>query len=120
MAGFVVVHHRRDGDQPWSNNWGDDDRLQMITTTAEIAARCEQAHRTGERIYVHRCGLDARPPLICCSVEVESASYDAMAGCVSFSAFEFVGLPPSRKPARGENWYEADPPTSHRKAPFRR
>jgi hypothetical protein len=86
----------------------------MITTTAQIAARCEQAHRSGERIYVHRCGFGGRPPSICCSVQVESASYDAKVGWVSFSAFELVGRSPSRQPARGDNWYEADPPRSHR------
>jgi hypothetical protein len=107
---FVVVHHRRDREQPWVNLWDDDDRLQAITTTSDIAARCERARRNAERIYVHRCGWARGRPLVCCSVLVRGAGRDDEIGWVKFSDPLVLQAEPTVHPARGQDSYEADVP----------
>lgn len=110
MAFFVVVHHRRDANQPWQNEWTDDDRLRAISTTPGIAARCRLAMRRDERIFVHRCRWKEMNPVICCSVLVKEAQHDAMLGWVGFRNPEVYTATPPVQPVRGQNCYEADPP----------
>ena len=120
MAFYVVVHHRRDPYQPWANTWLDDDRLKVISTTAEIAARCDQAQRSNEQVFVHRCAWLGGPAVVCCSVAVKAARYDEKLGWVEFADSKVLGHSPRHQPGRGENSYDADPPTStaaHSSAP---
>ncbi len=107
MALFVVLHHRRDGDQPWVNRWIDSDRLHAITTTADIAARCSLAKRRRERVYVHRCGWAGGQPSICCSVIVKDAGHDENIGWVEFREPVVLDVTPTFHPGRGENYYDA-------------
>ena len=115
MAYYVVVHHRRDSDQPWSNTWIDDDRLEVISTTGEIAQRCDQVKRQGERVFVHRCGWEAWPPVVCCSLAVKRAIHDEKLGWVEFHDHVIIGIPPLVAPGSGQNSYEAPAPDSGRK-----
>src|SRR5437879_2791155 len=74
MALYLVVHHRRDEKQPWQNAWLDDDRLQAISTTAQIGRLCAAAQQNHESLFVHRCGWSGIAPLICCGVRVARVS----------------------------------------------
>ena len=112
MAFFVVVHHKRDQDQPWKNHWLDDDRLQVIETTEDIAARCAEAQRRGERVFVHRCGWLGGPPMVCCSVAIKNARHGSNLGWVEFHDPVILDIPPTVQPGRGQNCYDAPPPVS--------
>jgi len=112
VAFYVVVHHRRDKNQSWVNDWADDQRLNAITTTAEIASRCGVAKSSGERIYVHRCAYEGFPARIACSVAVKEARSDPAVSWVAFHDAAILDAPPPVQPARGQNSYEAPPPDS--------
>ncbi len=110
MALFLVVHHRRDRDQPWVNHWDGNDRLRSITTTAEVAARCGHAKHKAERVYVHRCGWAGGVPVVCCSVLVQDAGRDDGIGWVRFTEQMALRAEPTVHPIRGQNSYEAEAP----------
>ena len=110
MALFVVVHHRRDRDQPWVNHWDGNDRLRAITTTTEVAALCGKAKNNAERVYVHRCGWAGGVPLVCCSVLVRDAGRDDEIGWVRFTEPMAMQAEPTVHPACGQNSYIAEAP----------
>ena len=112
MALYVVVHHRRDQQQPWANRWTDDNCLEAISTTPDIAARCRLAKDHGERVFVHRCGWEDGPPRVCCSLVVADAKHDEKIGWVRFRDPEIRDDSPSVHPGRGQNSYEAPAPDS--------
>lgn len=109
MGLHVVVHHRKDPDQPWRGNvWLDDDRLQAIVTTAEIGRLCERAQSRSESVSVHRCALGGIPPTICCTARVQRvASVDRRTALVEFTLVEATNLRPSVQALPGQNSYEA-------------
>ena len=110
MALYLVVHHRSDPDQPWANAWQDEYCLRAIQTTAEIGTLCEQARRTGERVYVHRCGCGSFAPTVCCSVSVARVHViDRGTSLVEFQDAARLNLTPRVQPGRGQNWYDAEP-----------
>ncbi len=82
---YVVVHHQQDPVQNWANNWLDDNRLESITTPAEIGEYCYDAMKNGERVFVHRCGWGSERPVVCCSAKVTlSAGLDKATYIVKF------------------------------------
>lgn len=109
MGLHVVVHHRKDPDQPWRDNiWLDGDLLQAIVTTAEIGRLCEGAQRRGERVSVHRCAWGGIPPTICCTVQVKRvASLSRRTSLVEFTLVEAANRTPPVQPLPGQNSYEA-------------
>jgi len=108
MAFFVVVHHRRDQSQPWKNSWRDDDRLEAISTTPDIAGRCALAKRNQEKVFVHRCGWMGSPPTVCCAAAAQEAGSDSSVGWVQFRDHSVLRAKPPLLPGRGQNSYEAD------------
>jgi hypothetical protein len=112
VAFFVVVHHRRDREQPWVNHWDGNELLQSITTTTAIAARCQRAKENAERVYVHRCGWAGGGPMVCCSVLVRAAGRDDNIGWVRFTDALVLDADPVVEPARGQESYYADAPPS--------
>lgn len=105
---YVVVHHQRDESQPWVNAWLDDQRIEAIQTTNEIGALCRQAKDRGERVFVHRCGWEACPPVVCCSAEVEDVGkIDGSTVLVRFTSAKPLELRPPVSPAKGQNFYLA-------------
>ncbi len=110
MALFLVVHHPRDTNQPWVNAWGDDHQLQAIQTTTQIGQLCEAARRTGESVFVHRCGCGSKQPIICCAVQVAAVNPLPGGGSlVQFLEPRALDYPPPLQPNRGQNYYEAAP-----------
>lgn len=112
MALYLVVHHPRDPERPWANQWADDseDLLLAITTTAEIGRLCQEARAAGERVFVHRCALGESPPTICCNVDVLSVdAVDRRTSLVRFRNQAVLGAVPPLTPSRGQNWYRAAP-----------
>ena len=110
MALYLVVHHRRDADQPWQNAWLDDHRLQAIQTTTQIGRLCAAAQEAGERVFVHRCGWGGEAPLICCTVLVARVSQlPGRSSLVEVVEPTALGCPPSLQPGRGQNWYDSEP-----------
>jgi hypothetical protein len=103
----IVVHHRRDSRQPWSNQWLDDDRLGAITTTREIADLCAEAMGQKEEIVVHRCGWGDFAPFLCCVAEVTGvAQIDKRDSLVTFLPRP-TGVSPQMSPHPGQNYYWA-------------
>jgi hypothetical protein len=106
---YIVVHHKVDPERPWPNEWLDDDRLSVITTTTEIGTLCNEARRRQERVFVHRCAWGSFAPTICCSVEVERVDViDRRTSLVTFVDAAVVGRPPPQMPGRGTNYYFED------------
>ena len=92
------------------NHWDGNDRLQAITTTPAIAARCGRAKSRDERVYVHRCGWAGGGPVVCCSVLVRDAGRDDEIGWVRFAGAEVLHADPPLDPAPGQDSYEAEVP----------
>ena len=108
MALYLVLHHRKDGNQPWVNAWLDDELIEAIQTTREIGELCARAKVRGERVFVHRCGWGECPPVVCCSAEVgEVATIDKGTALVRFAAAARLDQGPVRMPVRGQNYYVA-------------
>jgi hypothetical protein len=112
MALYIVVQHRRDPEQPWSNTWTDDDRLAAISTTEELAGRCGVAQERGEAIFVHRCAWAGWPAIVCCSVQVKDTRSTEGFGWVEFREPVVLTAPPPVQPARGQSHYEAPAPAA--------
>lgn len=105
---YVVVHHRQDPDQRWTNSWLDDERLQAITTTAEIGRLCAEAKTRGEPVFVHRCGWsDSLPSISCSATVIQSAPIDKRTSIVSFAGQQVIGATPPVSPHPGQNYYRA-------------
>jgi hypothetical protein len=106
---YVVVHHQQDPDQKWVNSWLDDDRLESITTPAEIGEYCLNAMKKGERVFVHRCGWGDASPIVCCSVKViQSADlYDNKTWLVKFGDPQILGTETPQAAYPGLNFYWA-------------
>ncbi len=108
MGLYLVVHHRLDPNQSWSNEWIDDQRLQTILTTPEVGELCARAQQHGQEVFVHRCEWGGVPPTVCCKVKVASVKLvDERNRMVSFSDILTMNQPPPGRPMRGQNSYEA-------------
>jgi hypothetical protein len=108
MALYVVLHHRRDPNQPWVNSWFDDERIEAIQTTLEIGKLCKRAQDDGDLVFVHRCGFDGDVPIVCCAARVaQSAPVDRGTYSVTFCGTARRSLVPPLSPARGQNFYIA-------------
>jgi hypothetical protein len=106
MSLYVVVHHQRDENQPWINAWLNDQLIEAIQTTKQIGGLCHQAMEHGERVFVHRCGWQENPPVICCSAEVEEvAKIDNSTSLVRFVGAAPLNDSPPRTVVRGQNYY---------------
>jgi cobalamin biosynthesis Mg chelatase CobN len=106
MPLYVVVHHRRDENQPWVNAWLDDQLIEAIQTTKEIGKLCRQAKERGERVFVHRCGWLENSPVICCSAEVDGVDHiDKTTSLVRFNAPQALNQLPPSTPIQGQNFY---------------
>ncbi len=106
MKLYVVVHHKQDRSQPWSNNWIDDELLEAIQTTKEIGNLCRAAQRLGDRVFVHRCQWGDIPHSICCSVRVLKVYIlDGSTSLVRFTDPRLLGLTPPLTPMPGQNFY---------------
>lgn len=109
MPLYVVVHHRQDSHQLWTNSWLDDNRLNAITTTAQIGRMCERRAAQGERIFVHRCAWGGYNPAIVCSAEVaQVAAIDRKNSLVTFRNVEVVTARSPILPQVGQNHYESE------------
>lgn len=105
---YVVVHHRCDLSQPYSNSWIDDERIEAITTTNEIGELCAEAMSQGNLVFVHRCGWGEQQPIVSCAATVdEVATVDKRTKLVTFAAQRTIGAVPSISPRVGQSYYFA-------------
>jgi hypothetical protein len=112
VALYLVVHHRKDEHQPYTNQWiEDDDRLlKLIAMTPEVAECCEKARRANTRVFVHRCGWTDEPPTICCSVLVHKVwRVSGGSPWVEFAEAAPIEADPPFSPRQGQNFYVANP-----------
>ncbi len=108
MSTYIVVHHRSDRNQPWVNEWLDDQRLQAIQTTKQVAELCQDALSSGEMVYVHRCASVYGPPSICCGLRVAQVEHvDSSTWLVRFKEQEPLNCDPPAHPMPGQNSYVA-------------
>jgi hypothetical protein len=106
MPLFVVLHHRQDPDQPWANEWIDDEAVSAITTTAQIGKLAEESKNRCERVFVHRCAYGGNPATISCSVEVQAVHHLPGGGSlVRFCHANHLNDIPTVSPVRGQNFY---------------
>jgi hypothetical protein len=106
MALYIVVHHRLEPLQTWANAWVNDQKLKAITTTNEIAQLCEEARRTNNRVYVHRCAWGGIDHVICCSACVlRVGELDHKTSFVEFIDITPTNSTPSINPIQGQNYY---------------
>lgn len=108
---YLVVHHRRDPNQPWKGNaWltNDDNRLEAIETTNNVADECAEAMRAGELVRFHRCAYAGANPVVCSEARVASVQrIDRNTSIVRFEDQLALEEPPERLPPRGTNSYTA-------------
>lgn len=105
---YVVVRHRNNPDQTFTNSWLDDGRLEAITTTIEIGRLCQLAMDGGDRVCVHRCGWADACPTICCSATVVGVdSIDKHDSLVRFGDQRVLDMNPPVAPHEGQSFYFA-------------
>lgn len=108
---YLVVHHRRDPNQPWKGNvWikNDDNRLEAIETTNNVAGECEEAMRAGRLVRFHRCAYAGADPVVCSEARVASVQrIDRKTSIVRFEDQVVLEQPPAMLPPRGTNSYTA-------------
>jgi hypothetical protein len=109
MGGFqmyIVVRHRDDPNQTYTNSWIDADLLQAITTPRNVADLLKIEKANARRVYVHRCGFVAERPKISCPVEVDKI--ENLIGPEFLAYFpnpiRHNGIPPVN-PMEGQNYY---------------
>jgi hypothetical protein len=103
---YIVVHHKQDPGQPWSNSWIDDERLGAIQTTTEIGELCKAAKSLGDSVFVHRCQWGDTAHTICCSARVLRVDViDRSTALVRFTDARRLGLTPPVSPVPGQNFY---------------
>ncbi|MGO9093853.1 MAG: hypothetical protein ACLQGV_01395 [Bryobacteraceae bacterium] len=107
MAFYIVVRNRRNPEQPWQNVWADDNCIKQITTTLDIAKRCEDLAARNEVLLVHRTQWKAIPALISCECRVSTVTYGKGNARVQFKDCRPLNLRPPLTPERGQNCYEA-------------
>ena len=106
MTLHVVLHHHQDPNQPWTNDWVDDERIQSIQTTTEIGRLCQDAQRRNDAVFVHRCAWGGNSPIICCCAMVTRvATIDRRTALVTFEGATALGLTPPVQAFLGQNFY---------------
>lgn len=111
MALYVVLRHPKRPDQVWSNGWRVDERpVDAIMTNGTVAPLCEQARRTDEYAYVHRCSWGGSAPEITCRARVSSVTPVGRDYLVSFTALQPLAVAPAVQPLQGDDYYFAAPP----------
>jgi hypothetical protein len=103
---YIVVRHKNDPQQTYTNVWTDSGVLKAITTPNNVADLLKIEKANGRRILVHRCGLGTIPHRICCSLEIDQiARIDQRDSYITFLNPLRVDDDPSHNPGRGENYY---------------
>lgn len=111
MALYVIVHHRDAPEQPWTNDWQDEQVLRAITTRTSLGQRCRQAKSRGERVFVYRCGYASSGPVVSCSLAVKRvAPLDRSSCLVEFTDGQSMFADPPFRAKQGEIQHEAPPP----------
>ena len=106
MPFHIVLRHRQ-APQTAQNRWLDDSRPEWITTTTEVAMRCQEFARKGEPVRVHRTEWNGRGPAVCCECEVAAVrEIDEHCYHVGFKSHRVLELLPLAHPARGASCYE--------------
>jgi hypothetical protein len=107
MAFYIVVRNRKNPEQPWPNIWTDDHCIRQITTTLDIAKRCEELAAKSESLRVHRTQWKSSPAVISCECRVSRVTYAKGNARVEFKDCRPLNLRPPLRPERGQNCYEA-------------
>jgi len=107
MSFYIVVRDRRNPVQRWSNVWMDDNCIKSITTTLEIAKRCDAIRQRNETLRVHRTQRNGNPAAISCECRVAMVTYGKRSARVEFKDSRPLNLRPPMKPDRGQNCYDA-------------
>src|SRR5690348_7582473 len=106
MRKYLVVHHQKDTNQPWTNSWLDDQRLEAIQTTRQVAELCREALSSGELVYVHRCATTLSPPSVCCSLRIATIDHlGSSTWLVRFKDQAPMNEAPLIQPMLGQNSY---------------
>jgi hypothetical protein len=108
MALYVVLRHP-DAEQVWANAWIPGSVLiEAITTDATVAARCRDARRGDEYVYVHRCAFGESPAGVVSKAKVHDVQkLDPTFYLVSFTDQQEVGCEPLRPAEQGDRSYLA-------------
>jgi hypothetical protein len=106
MTFYIVVRNRRNPEQKWPNVWADEHCIKQITTTLEIAKRCEDLAQRNEAMRVHRTQWKSTPAIISCECRVATVTYGKGNARVDFKDCRPLNLRPPLTPERGQSWYE--------------
>jgi hypothetical protein len=107
---YLVVRHQQNPQQPFHNVWLDDELLASIQTTLEISELCNKEKKANHLVYIHRCGYEDCPPMICCSVNVMNVAEIGGWIVVEFSEQARLEIVPTVQPIRHQNYYFAPSP----------
>lgn len=107
MAYYIVVRNRKNPERKWPNIWADDYCIKSITTTLEIAKRCEQLKQKEEAVRVHRTQWKSSPAIICCECRVALVTYGKGNARVEFRDCRPLSLRPPVTPEKGQSCYDA-------------
>src|SRR5437870_13809530 len=106
MPLYIILHHGKDPDKPWANDWIDECMVGTITTTAQIGNLCLDAKVRNERVFVYRCAYGGSPAIISCSASVKHVNRLPGGGAlVQFTNAVPLDQVPAGTPVQGQNYY---------------
>ena len=75
-------------------------------TKGRVGELCARANERGERVFVHRCGWEEVPAVVCCSAKVQEISDPYQSNVfVTFADAMPLSDRPQVTPVKGQNYY---------------
>lgn|GEM_PF-2397250 len=106
MSFHIVLLHPR-SPQARLNQWLDDSRPALITTTDEVAAKCRRSAEEHQPLRIHRTDWSSQGPIVCCECEVAAVHEVGQHQYqVEFRNHRVLELTPLVRPVRGQAFYE--------------
>lgn len=102
---YLVVRHKS-ADPTYTNKWKNLTGyylLESIVTEPAVLEACKQELAANRPVYIHRCGTEQTPPVIACSVQIDSI--DQLTMTITFKNPKELILAPPRRINQGCLWY---------------
>ena len=99
---YIIVRHKH-AEQIWVNSWKDENTLEAITTTKELAKICELEKKSKNIVAIYRCEYNGSSAVICGQAEVDTV--DTTINYVSFKNYNVLNVSPPLVAQQGQTHY---------------
>ncbi len=106
MSFHIVLRHKN-APQVAQNKWLDESSPAWITTTPDVAMRCQELQRESQPLRIHRMEWSGRGPTVCCECAVQAVrEIDEHSSHVELNVLRVLEIMPLVRPVRGQSSYE--------------